>query len=140
MKGNTYAPNQDNIKKEWHFIDATDQTLGRLASKVAHIIIGKNKVEYSPNSLVNDSVVVTNTSKIVVTGKKDTDKIYIKHTGFPKGLREITYSKMKEKDPTKALRLAVYGMLPHNKLRAKRIKCLHIYSGEDHPHKAQIAK
>lgn len=133
----TYAPNNKQIKKEWHFIDADNKVLGRLASDIAVLLMGKNKPQYAPNAEIGDKVVVTNASKIAVTGKKLHDKTYYHHTGYPKGLRSITLEKLLEKKPTEVLRKAVEGMLPKNRLRKVRMSNLYIYEGIEHPHKAQ---
>lgn len=139
-KNKTFAPNAENIKKQWHFVDATDKVLGRFATEVAKILIGKNKAEYTPNANIGDKVVITNAEKILTTGKKTTDKIYYHHTGFPGGLRSETLGSLKERKPEQVLKRAILGMLPKNKLRAERIKNLYIYKGSEHPHKAQEVK
>ena len=139
-KNKTFAPNAENIKKQWHFVDATDKVLGRFATEVAKILIGKNKAEYTPNANLGDKVVITNAEKILTTGKKTTDKIYYHHTGFPGGLRSETLGSLKERKPEQVLKRAILGMLPKNKLRAERIKNLYIYKGSEHPHKAQEVK
>jgi large subunit ribosomal protein L13 len=139
-KNKTFAPNADKIKKSWHFMDATDKVLGRFATEIAKILMGKNKAEFTPNTNVGDKVVITNVEKIQVTGKKMTDKLYIHHTGFPGGLRSETLEHFKERRPEQILKRAIVGMLPKNKLRAERIKNLYIYKGSEHPHKAQEVK
>ncbi len=134
----TFAPSEQKIHRDWHFIDANAQVLGRLAVKISNILAGKNKAEFTPNALINDKVVVTNADKIRVTGKKAKAKTYNWHTGYPKGLRSVVYEKKFEKDPRKILRLAIRGMLPKNKLQDKRMKSLFVYVGSEHPHKAQV--
>lgn len=139
-KNKTFAPNAEKIKKEWHFVDATDKVLGRFASEIAKILIGKNKATYTPNANLGDKVVITNAEKIQVSGKKMTDKIYYHHTGFPGGLRSESLKHLKERKPEQILKRAILGMLPKNKLRAERIKNLYVYKGSEHPHKAQEVK
>lgn len=139
-KNKTFAPNANKITKAWHFVDANDKILGRFATEIARILIGKNKAEYTPNANVGDRVVVTNAEKIMVTGKKIKDKMYYHHTGFPGGLRAETLGALKERKPEQILKNAILGMLPKNKLRAERIKNLYIYKGSEHPHQAQEVK
>jgi len=139
-KNKTFAPNANKITKEWHFLDATDKVLGRFASDVAKILIGKNKAEYTPNANLGDKVVITNASKILVTGNKMKDKKYIHHTGFPGGLREESLESLIERKPEEVLKKAIVGMLPKNKLRNERVKNLYIYKGAEQPHKAQEGK
>ncbi len=133
----TYAPNAKQIIKEWHFIDADNKVLGRLATEVAVLLMGKNKPQYAPNAEIGDKVVIINAAKIAVTGNKLKDKVYYHHTGFPKGLRSITMGKLLDKKPTEVLRKAIEGMLPKNRLRKERMSNLYIYEGTEHPHKAQ---
>jgi len=139
-KNKTFAPNADKVKKQWHFLDATDKVLGRFATDIAKVLIGKNKAEFTPNANVGDKVVIVNAEKIVVTGKKNTDKLYIHHTGFPGGLRTEAYKHLKARKPEQILKEAILGMLPKNKLRADRINNLYIYKGSEHPHQAQDVK
>lgn len=140
MKSNTFAPNPKNVEINWHFIDAENKILGRLAADVASILIGKNKVEYTPNQSIGDKVVITNAEKIKVTGKKLQDKIYYKHTGFPGGLKAESLGKLLARKPEDVLKKAIEGMLPKNKLRKLRIANLYVYKGSEHPHKAQENK
>ena len=139
-KNKTFTPNANNVKVNWHFVDATDKVLGRFSTQVAKILIGKNKAEYATHTNVGDKVVILNAEKIQVTGKKLRDKLYIHHTGFPGGLRSETLGALKERKPEQVLKQAILGMLPKNKLRAERIKNLYIYKGSEHPHKAQEVK
>lgn len=134
----TTAINPKKVNKDWHLIDATDQVLGRVASRIAKILIGKNKAEFSPNQVISDKVVVINASKLKVTGKKQTDKIYYTHSNYPGGLKSQTFEKRMEKNPSKVLVDAVRGMLPINRLRDKRIINLYVYEGETHPHQGQV--
>ena len=127
-------------KEEWYLIDAKDQTLGRIAQKIASILMGKNKAEFTPNQNWGGKVVVINAEKIKVTGKKMKDKKYIHYTGYPHGLRTESLESLMSRKPTEALRKAVFGMIPKNKLRKQRMANLYIYAGEEHPHKAQLEK
>lgn len=111
-------------------IDASEKKLGRLAAEVAVILRGKNKPDFLPHKLSDNKVVIFNTSKIVITGKKFEDKKYFRHSGYPGGIKEISYKDLFEKDPTEPLRKAIYGMLPKNKLRDKMMKNLKLYARE----------
>jgi large subunit ribosomal protein L13 len=124
-------------KKEWHFIDADGKVLGRLAVETVKYLTGKNKAYYAPNEDFSDKVVITNAAKIRVTGKKLHDKMYYTHSRYAKGFKKENLAKVMEKNPSKALELAVKGMLPRNKLLKKRIANLYIYNGAEHPHKGQ---
>ena len=131
---------EKDIKKDWYIIDATGKTLGRLASKVAHILMGKHKVNYVPYLDVGDYIVIINASKVVLTGKKLSKKIYYKHSGYPGGLKEKVYTDLMEEKPEFVFKKAVKGMLPKNKLGRKMFKKLKVYSGSKHPHQAQSLK
>lgn len=133
----TYSAKPLEVEAKWYVIDAEGKTLGRLAVTIANILRGKNKTEYTPHVDTGDFVVVVNASKIKVTGKKETDKIYYHHTGFPGGLRSISYKDLMDKDPTKALEKAVKGMLQKNTLGANQLNKLKIYADAEHPHAAQ---
>ncbi|HLC93738.1 MAG TPA: 50S ribosomal protein L13 [Patescibacteria group bacterium] len=133
----TFAPNPKKIDKKWHFIDAGDKILGKLASEIAVLLMGKNKAVYSPNEELGDKVVVTNVEKIAITGNKLTNKVYQRYTGYPGGLRTETLKSLKERRPTEVLRKAVKGMLPKNKLLKERMSNLYIYKGSEHPHRGQ---
>jgi large subunit ribosomal protein L13 len=133
----TYSAKPLEVEAKWYVIDAEGQTLGRLAVTVANILRGKNKPEFTPHVDTGDFVVVINASKIKVTGKKETDKIYYHHTGFPGGLRSISYRDLMAKDPTRALEKAVKGMLQKNTMGAKQLTKLKIYADAEHPHAAQ---
>ncbi len=136
----TTAPKPADMLRKWHFVNADGKILGKVAVEVARILIGKHKPMYAPNADMGDIVVVTNASKIIVTGKKVKEKKYYHHTGFPGGLRTASYEEIETKKPGDTLRLAIKGMLPHNKLEKIRVANLHIYAGEEHPHKAQEVK
>lgn len=127
-------------KEVWHLIDAEGQTLGKIASKITIILIGKDNAEYTPTQNWGDTVVVINAEKIKVTGKKMEDKKYIHYTGFPHGLRTESLESLLSRKPTEVLRKAVSGMLPKNKLRKQRLANLYIYADDKHPHQAQLTK
>lgn len=128
---------QGYAQRNWYLIDAKGKVLGRLASKIALILQGKHKANYTPNQNMGDFVIVINSKDISMTGKKWKQKIYRWHTGYPGGLKELTAQKLHEKDPTKLIYLAVKGMLPKNFQRYRMLKRLKIYPGPDHPHSAQ---
>jgi len=136
----TYVPKQGEIVKEWHVIDAEGQVLGRLAAEIARLLRGKHKPQYTPYLDCGDHVVVVNADKIRVTGNKAMDKMYYRHSGYPGGLRELNYERMMEKHPTRALELAVKGMLPHNRLGRRLATNFRVYAGSEHPHQAQQPK
>ena len=133
----TTALRTQDIEQKWYLIDCSGKTLGRLSVKVANILRGKNKPEYTPNSDVGDFVVLVNAKNLKVTGSKNEDKIYYRHTGYPGGIKQISFKDLLNNDPEKVLRLAVKGMLPKNKLNRQVIKKLKVYAGEEHPHEAQ---
>lgn len=122
------------IKREWHLIDLSGAVLGRSITKVAELLMGKNKPTFTPHLDGGDYVVIINAKNVVVTGNKQTDKIYRHHTGFPGGFREIPFNDLMKKDPRKVIEKAVSGMLPKNKLRAPRLKRLKIFVGDTHPY------
>ncbi len=133
----TFVLRKEDIKSKWYLVDAKDKILGRLATKIATILIGKNKPDYCPHLPMGDFVVVINADKIKLTGKKWDEKLYQWHTEYPEGFREIKAKDLFKKSPERLIRYAVYGMLPKNKLRDRTIKKLKIYCGETHPHKSQ---
>lgn len=136
----TYSVSKKNTKHEWHFLDATDAVLGRFATKIAKLLLGKDKENYSSHINVGDKVVVVNAEKIKVTGNKMNDKMYYHHSGYPGGFKEETLSKLIERKPDEIIRKAVWGMIPTNKLRKVRMANLYIYKGSEHKHNAQVAK
>ncbi len=136
----TFMLRKEDVKRDWYLVDATGKTLGRLASEIAKILMGKNKPTYTPHIDGGDFVVVVNAEKVFVTGKKLNQKIYYKHTGYFGHLKETTLKEMLEKKPEEVIRLAVRGMLPKNKLRDRRLKRLKVYAGPEHPHKSQNPK
>ena len=129
-----------NVEKNWHLVDAEDKVLGRLAVKIASILAGKNKPQYSPNADLGDFVIVVNAEKVKVTGNKFSQKNYYHHTGYPGGLKTKSFEKMQEDSPEKIIEKAVKGMLPKNKLANQIIKKLKVYSGSVHPHIGQQPK
>jgi large subunit ribosomal protein L13 len=133
----TFSAKSQDIRAEWHLVDATDKTLGRLASELARRLRGKHKPEYTPHVDTGDYIVVVNAEKIKVTGKKMEDKIYHHHTGYIGNLKSIPLNKLMETYPERALEKAVKGMLPKNKLGRAMYKKLHVYAGSEHPHAAQ---
>jgi len=136
----TFMLKKEEAQREWYVVDATGKTLGRLASEIAKILIGKHKPTYTPHVDNGDFVVVINADKIHVTGKKLDKKVYYKHTGYMGHLKETTLREMLQKKPEEVIRLAVRGMLPKNKLRDRRMKRLKVYAAPEHPHAAQNPK
>ena len=136
----TYFPKQDEITQEWYLVDANDQLLGRLATKIAAILLGKHKPNFTQGVDLGNYVVVINAKKIRVTGNKLDSKIYYRYTGYPSGMKEITLRNKLAKQPELVIRQAVWGMLPHNRLGRKLIKKLKVYAGPEHPHQAQQPK
>ena len=133
----TTALRTQDIEQKWYLMDCSGKRLGRLSVQVANILRGKNKPEYTPNSDVGDFVVLVNAKNIEVTGNKSEDKIYFRHTGYPGGIKKISFKDQLEKDPEKIIRDAVKGMLPKNKLNRQIIKKLKVYNDDIHPHEAQ---
>ena len=134
----TYSLKAKEIDKGWHVVDATGQTLGRLASQVASLLMGKHKPTYSPHLDMGDFVVMVNAEKVRVTGKKLTDKVYYRHSGYMGGLKETTLRDLLARRPGRVIELAVRGMLPRNRLARTLLKHLKVYAGPDHPHEAQV--
>jgi large subunit ribosomal protein L13 len=128
---------KENIKPKWHLVDAEGKTLGRLATRVAILLRGKNKPIFAPHQDTGDFVVVINAQKVSLTGKKWKEKIYIHHSGYPGGLKMASAEKIAEKKPERLITMAVQGMLPKTKLGKKLIKKLKVYAGNAHPHQAQ---
>ncbi len=134
----TYSLKGGDIEKHWHVVDATDQTLGRLATQVAGLLRGKHKPTYSPHLDAGDFVVVVNAEKIRVTGNKMQDKKYYRHTGYMGGLKVTTLGTMLQRRPGRVIELAVRGMLPRNRLGRRVYGHMKVYAGPDHPHHAQV--
>jgi len=126
-----------DVEKHWYVIDAKDQVLGRLASKIAHVIRGKHKAVFTPNMDNGDFVIVVNADKVKLTGKRELQKTYIRHSGYPGGQKVTTFQEVMQKNPEFAIIHAVKGMLPKNRLGRKIIRHLKVYAGENHPHSAQ---
>jgi large subunit ribosomal protein L13 len=137
MTTKTFTPRESEIERRWFVVDATDQTLGRLASRVARILEGKHKPTYATHIDSGDFVIVVNAARITVTRDKLQTKIYSRHSGYPHGLRQETLGELMERRPEEAIRRAVKGMLPRNSLGAQQLRKLKIYAGSDHPHQAQ---
>jgi large subunit ribosomal protein L13 len=136
----TISANSKTVQHNWILIDAEDQVVGRLASKIANLVRGKHKASFTPHINCGDKVVVINADKIRFTGKKFDDKIYLHYTGYPGGQRETTPAKLISKKPEDIIIMAVRGMLPGNKLRKEFLKNLFVYAGAEHPHQAQNPK
>lgn len=136
----TISANKATVNKEWVLVDAEGQTLGRLSSKVAKLLRGKHKPNFTPHVDCGDNVIVINAEKINLTGKKWTDKSYIRHTGYPGGQRSLTATEMMEKNPARLVEKSVKGMLPKNKLGAKLFRNLNVVVGSEHKHEAQKPK
>lgn len=136
----TVSAKPSTVNKEWVVIDATDLALGRLASRVALVLRGKNKPYYTPHIDCGDNVIVVNAEKVKLTGKKMTDRVYVRHTGYPGGQRFTTPKEILAKKPTELVRMAVKGMLPKTRLGAKLINNLYLYQGPEHRHEAQKPK
>ena len=133
----TYLPSVDELDRKWYVVDAQEQVLGRLASQVATVLMGKGKPIYTDFLDTGDFVVVVNGDKVKLTGKKLDDKLYYSHSGYPGGLKQINARRLMEKKPDAVIQLAVRGMLPKNKLGRRMLKRLKIYAGAEHPHEAQ---
>lgn len=137
MSYKTVSANKATVNKEWVVIDASNEVLGRLSTKVANMLRGKNKVNYTQHVDCGDNVIIINAEKIRLTGKKLTDKVYVRHTGFPGGQRFTTPKEMLKKRPIAVIEHAVKGMLPKNKLASVQYGNLYVYPGSEHPHEAQ---
>jgi large subunit ribosomal protein L13 len=134
----TYSTKAEDIKREWHVIDAAGETLGKVAVKVAGLLMGKHKTYFAPNLDTGDYVIVINAAKVKVTGNKMKDKIYYRHSMYPGGLKTTTLEEMLKTHPERVIEFAVKGMLPHNTLGRAMFKKLKVYSDDKHPHQAQI--
>ncbi|MCB2179647.1 50S ribosomal protein L13 [bacterium] len=136
----TYYPKSGEITQEWYVVDANGQNLGRLASKIAHVLLGKHKPNFTPGVEMGDYVIVVNCERVVVTGNKLDDKKYYRHSGYPGGIKEINLRDQLAKFPDRVIRQAVKGMLPKNTHGRNLLKNLKVYAGPDHPHEAQTPK
>lgn len=136
----TFSAKTHEVKRDWYVVDATDKVLGRLATEIARRLRGKHKAEYTPHVDTGDYIVVTNVEQLTVTGRKFKDKMYYNHSGFPGGIKEMSFEKLQAKNPARILERAVKGMLPKNPLGREMYRKLKIYVGADHPHAAQQPK
>jgi large subunit ribosomal protein L13 len=133
----TYVPKSGDITQDWKLVDANGKNLGRLATEISSILLGKDKPIFTPGVDTGDYVIVVNAERITVTGNKMEDKYYYRHSGYPGGLKKINLKDQLAKYPDRVIRQAVWGMLPHNRFGRKLLKKLKIYAGSDHPHQAQ---
>jgi|TARA_B110000977_G_scaffold42892_3_gene58087 large subunit ribosomal protein L13 len=133
----TYSAKKETARHNWFVVDATDKTLGRMATEIANRLRGKHKAEYTPHVDTGDYVVVVNAEKVKVTGNKAADKNYYHHTGYPGGIKSISFEKLIDKAPERAIEAAVKGMMPKNKLSRAMLGKLKVYAGNEHPHSAQ---
>ena len=133
----TFTAKNETVQRDWYVVDAAGQTLGRLATEIASRLRGKHKPEYTPHVDTGDYIVVINAEKVRVTGNKTSDKIYYSHTGFPGGIKEISFEKLIDKAPERVIEAAVKGMLPRNPLGRDMYRKLKVYAGTNHPHAAQ---
>ncbi|MBW6462747.1 MAG: 50S ribosomal protein L13 [Dethiobacteria bacterium] len=133
----TYMAKPQDIKRSWYIIDAANRPLGRVATEAARLLRGKHKPEFTPHIDTGDHVIILNAEKVVLTGRKLEQKFYYRHSGYPGGLKKIDYATLLEKQPEKALYLAVRGMLPHNRLGRAMLKKLRVYRNNQHSHQAQ---
>jgi len=136
----TYYPKAGDITQEWYLVDANDQNLGRLAARIASVLLGKHKPNFTPGVDTGSHVVVVNAERVQVTGNKMVEKKYYRHSQYPGGLKTISLRDQLDKHPDRVLQSAVWGMLPHNKFGRQVIKKLKVYAGPDHPHQAQNPK
>ena len=133
----TFTAKNETVQRDWYVVDAAGQTLGRLATEIASRLRGKHKPEYTPHVDAGDYIVVINAERVRVTGNKTSDKIYYSHTGFPGGIKEISFEKLIDKAPERVIEAAVKGMLPRNPLGRDMYRKLKVYAGTNHPHAAQ---
>ena len=136
----TISVNKATAQKEWVVVDATDQALGRLGTKVAKLLRGKYKPSFTPNVDCGDNVIIINAEKVKLTGSKWTDRVYLSHTGYPGGQRETNPARLLAKNPTDLYRKVIKGMLPKNRLGEAIIGNMYVYAGSEHPHQAQNPK
>ncbi|MFN2557433.1 MAG: 50S ribosomal protein L13 [Nitriliruptorales bacterium] len=136
----TYSPSAREIQREWYVVDARDEVLGRLASRVAQILRGKHKPMFAPHLDVGDYVIVVNAAEVRLTGEKIEQKVWHRHSGYPGGLKSVPFARLLATSPEKAVEKAVRGMLPKNKLGRQMVRKLKVYAGPEHPHEAQQPK
>ena len=134
----TYSPSATDIHREWHVIDATGRPVGRLASEIASLLRGKHKPSFVEHLDVGDFVIVINAERVILTGRKDEQKVYYRHSGYHGGIKETTYERMLEKTPERIIEKAVWGMIPKTRLGRQQIRHLKVYKGSTHPHEAQV--
>ena len=137
MSAKTYTPRESEIERRWYVVDATDETLGRLATRIARVLEGKHKPTYAAHLDTGDHVIVVNADRITVTRDKLTSKLYVRHSGYPGGLKQETLGHLLGRRPEEVIRRAVKGMLPRNRLGAQMLRKLKVYAGNEHPHQAQ---
>ena len=133
----TYSPRPKDVQRRWYVVDAEDAVLGRLASEVAQILRGKHKPTYAPHIDMGDHVIVVNAAKVRLTGQKEDQKLYRRHSGYPGGLREVPFERMRAERPERVVEKAIRGMLPHTRLGKQMARKLAVYAGPEHPHEAQ---
>lgn len=136
----TFSAKSHEVKRDWYVIDASDKVLGRLATEIARRLRGKHKAEYTPHVDTGDYIIVTNAEKVTVTGRKAEEKMYYNHSGYPGGIKSISFEKLQAKNPTRIIERAVKGMLPKNPLGREMYRKLKVYVGTEHPHVAQQPK
>jgi large subunit ribosomal protein L13 len=136
----TYSPKLAELEHQWHVLDATGVPLGRLSTVAARLLTGKHKPTWAPHLDTGDFVIVVNAEKAVLTGKKEEDKVYIRHSGYPGGLKRETAASLRQRRPTQLVERAVWGMLPKNRLGRRLLRKLKVYPGAEHPHQAQQPK
>ena len=134
----TYSTKASDIKRDWHLVDASDKVLGRLATQIAGLLMGKHKPTFTRHLDMGDYVVVINAEQVRVTGNKAKQKLYYRHSGYPGGLKSISLERVMQTHPTRVIEHAVKGMLPQNRLRARMMKRLRIFAGEEHPYQGQV--
>jgi len=133
----TYSPKKGEVDRDWYVVDAADQPLGRVCTQVARLLTGKHKPQYAPHIDTGDFVIVINAKKARLTGRKEEQKIYYRHSTHPGGLKAETAARLRQRKPTKMIERAVWGMLPKNKLGRRQLRKLKVYAGSEHPHAAQ---
>ena len=136
----TYSPKKGEVERRWYLVDAADKPMGRVCTEVARVLIGKHKPQYAPHIDTGDFVVVINAEKTVLTGRKEEQKIYYRHSTHPGGLKSETAARLRQRRPKRMIEKAVWGMLPKNKLGRQQLKKLKVYAGAEHPHQAQQPK
>ena len=135
-----YSPKLGEVERDWYVVDATGQTLGRISTQIARLLTGKHKPQYAPHQDTGDFVVVINAEQAVLTGKKEEEKIYYRHSTYPGGLKSESAGELRGRRPAKLIEKSVRGMLPKNRLGRRQLKKLKVYAGPDHPHQAQQPK